>query len=106
MNETIQLSIRQKAIFNLLSRVEFLSRDEISDELQKLYPVSKATLARDLKELLTWKKIITQGNGPNLVYGLAIEHPLLKPVDLKMYFQVEADNRQGVIKSFQMAIFD
>jgi len=93
MNETIFLSQRQKAIINLLSQKDLMSREMISTEIKSKYPVSKATLARDLKEMLSAKLIKATGNGPQRSYSLRVVHPLLKPVDLDLYFQSELDQR-------------
>jgi DeoR/GlpR family transcriptional regulator of sugar metabolism len=47
---------RQKAVISLLAQFDQLSREQIADKIESLYPVSKATLARDLAELLDQKQ--------------------------------------------------
>lgn len=106
MNETIVLSQRQKAILNLLSENDLLSREMISTEMRTKYPVSKATLARDLKEMLSANLIKAIGNGPRRSYSLTLTHLLLKPIDLSLYFQTESDHRVNVKTVFQPDIFD
>jgi Fic family protein len=106
MNETIATTPRQKLILNLLANSDFLSRENLSKELNKKYPISKATLARDLKELTDAKMIVVTGSGPNRAYKTIDTHPLLKPISLEIYFQDEADKRVGVKTEFQKEIFD
>ena len=106
MNETIGLNQRQKIIFNLLSETEFLSRDLISQKLGKDYLVSKATLARDIQGLVKLKAIKINGSGPKLTYSIMSVHPLLKPVDLEVYFKIDSDNRINIKQSFQFEIFN
>lgn len=100
MNETITLSPRQKAIINSLAKVDNLSREQLASQIADLFPASKATLSRDLAELIENKLITAVGQGPNRAYRLAVTHPLLKPVDLDIYFAQEPDLRLGVNKSF------
>ncbi len=106
MNETILLSQRQKAILNLLSQKDLMSREMISSEIKGRYPVSKATLARDLKEMLSAKLIKVTGSGPQRSYSLISTHPLLKPMDLDLYFQSELDQRVKIKTDFQTDIFN
>lgn len=106
MNESIALTPRHKAIVTLLAQFEQLSREQISEQLERLYPVSKATLARDLAELLEKKLITAVGSGPSRVYQSASVHPLLKQVDLAQYFELEADQRPQVKTSFNFEIFN
>lgn len=91
---------------NLLAQFEDLSREQIADKLKMVYPVSKATLARDLSDLLVKRQIIAMGSGPSRVYKSASTHPLLKNVDLHQYFALEADQRKNVRHSFNSAVFD
>ena len=105
MNETISLNPRQKAIINLLAREEELSREKIADKLVNVYPVSKATLARDLAELLAKNMILIIGSGPSCVYKTVSNHPLLKYIDLKQYFAFEPDERKTALTSFNQDVF-
>lgn len=106
MNETIKLNQRQKVILNILSEADFLSRELISQKLEKDYPVSKATLARDIQELVKLNQVKVNGSGPKLTYSMVFGHPLLKPVNLGIYFKTDSDNRTSVKKDFQTEIFD
>lgn len=105
MNETIQLTPRQKAIINILAEVNKLSRQQIAERLMSFYPVSKPTLARDLKLLLDNKYILASGKGPTTVYRSVASHPLLKNIDLNQYFSLEPDQRTNARTSFNFDIF-
>lgn len=100
MNETIQLSARQKAILNLLAQRSNLAREQIAENLADLYPASKATLARDLGTLLERNLIETVGSGPSTMYRTKSPHPLLQYVDLTQYFALEPDERKHALRSF------
>jgi Fic family protein len=105
MDETIQLNPRQKTIVNTLAQSSELTREQIAEKLSALYPVSKATLARDLSQLVTKKYIQAVGEGPSRTYIAASQHPLLKYVDLGQYFAVEPDQRSGISAQFQSEVF-
>ncbi|MEK7458499.1 MAG: Fic family protein [Patescibacteria group bacterium] len=105
MNETIELIPRQKTILAFLAQFEKLSREQIAEKLEIIYPVSKATLARDLSELLERGQVVAVGNGPARFYRLTFQHPLLKTIDLHQYFAFDADQRQGVKTSFNNGLF-
>src|SRR3989344_2675921 len=105
MNETIQLTPRQKAIVNILAESNELSRKQITEKLASIYPASKATLARDIKLLINKKQVQVHGSGPNQVYRSTTSHPLLKNVDLDQYFRVEPDKRQN-IKTLDSTIYE
>lgn len=105
MNETTKLTPRQKAIINILAEANELSRKQIAQKLLSIYPVSKATLARDLKLLLKEKYILAYGSGPNIAYRSPSSHPLLKNVDLSQYFALEPDKRINARTSFNFDIF-
>jgi Fic family protein len=106
MNETIKLEPRQKAILNLLAQNAQLSREQIAERLVSVYPVSKATLARDLSLLISKNFIIALGKGPSSCYKTKFEHPLVKPVDLAQYFAFDPDQRKEAKVSFEFEIFN
>ena len=105
MNETIPLNPRQKNILNLLSQHGELTRQQISAKLSTTYPVSKATLARDLAILVKQNKITTLSSGPATTYRPKNSHPLLKNLQLDQYFSLEPDQRQIQYTSFNSEIF-
>jgi Fic family protein len=86
MNETITLNPRQKAIITLMADGKQYSRESIAEKLSSLFPTSKATLARDLAELVEASLIQVAGAGPSTMYQIKSSHPLLAPLDLDFYF--------------------
>ena len=105
MNETISLNPRQKTIINILAQNTQLSREEITQQLSTIYPVSKATLARDLAYLQKIKKILALGQGPSRTYKVIARHPLLKWVDLDQYFIADPDSRKIPYRRFNPKIY-
>ncbi len=94
-NETIELTPRQKAILNLLAMEHSLPREKIGAQISSLFPMSKATLARDLQFLTKKGFITTSGKGPSTTYHPITFHPLLAYIDLDHYFSLEPDKRNG-----------
>lgn len=105
MNETINLQPRQKAVITLLAQYPVLTREQIADKIAAIYPVSKATLARDLADLLEKGYIDAIGQGPSSAYTAKSIHPLLKYIDLQQYFVLEPDQRTYALTSFNLEIF-
>ena len=105
MNETIDLEPRQKAILNFLAQNTQLSREQIAKRLVLVYPVSKATLSRDLSLLIRQNLVTAMGKGPSCSYKTKSSHPLLKPIDLDQYFAQEPDQRKEAKTSFEFGIF-
>jgi Fic family protein len=105
MNETIVLTARQKEIVNIISKRDIVTRDGIAKALPAAFGASKATLARDIKDLLEKGLIKQMGSGPRTSYQAAISHPLLSYVDLGQYFAVEPDERKGIYTTFNKEIF-
>lgn len=106
MNETIELTHRQNAIVALLSSEDQLSREEISQRLPDLFSASKATLARDIAQLVELSIITQQGSGPSTTYTLVLSHPLLKPIDLALYFHEEPDLRTHAKKTYDPHVLE
>lgn len=104
MNETI-LSPRQNYILNIVNQSEGLFRGEIQEKVEKLYPISKPTLIRDLKVLLNAGLIRTSGKAKAIRYLSNSNNPLLRYFDLDQYFVVDPDKRVNVKKSFDFGIF-
>ncbi len=65
---------------------------------------SKATLNRDLAELIKAGIVITKGQGKNISYGLSPSHALITNCDLNEYFQTQYLQRQ-INESFNDEIF-
>jgi len=105
MNETTILNSRQKTIVNILALQSDLSREQIAEKLSSMFPVSKATLARDLSYLIKNSLIAIRGRGPSTVYQAKRLHSLLTYVNLEQYFTLEPDERKDTLKSFSKNIF-
>ena len=105
MNETISLSPRQKEIINIIAHSEGITREDITVKLSNSLAASKATLARDLKNLIDLNLIQAIGSGPSTAYKSVSKHPLLVYIDLEQYFSVEADERDFANKKFDNKIF-
>lgn len=104
MNET-KISPRQKAILDILSQKGPLSRSEISRGVSSFYPVSRATLIRDLNDLVGRKLVKSNGRGRGLVYSLVEQQKILSYIDLETYFQKEVDARDVKYENFNPEIF-
>ncbi len=105
MNETIQLTTRQKAIVNIIASNSGMRRGEIALRLPTELIVSKAAMGRDLKFLVKEKAIRAIGKGPSTVYASSQAHPLLAYVDLKQYFAEEPDFRKASKRTFDDDVF-
>lgn len=103
-NILIQMS-RSDNILNILAK-EFCSSEEILVALTNQgLPISKATLKRDLKELLEKNLINKTGKAKATKYSLSPLSQLLQETDIKKYFQVELDKRD-ISNSFNFKILD
>jgi len=106
MNETIALGPRQKAILALLAQNDQLSREQIAVKLALTYPASKASLIRDLGQLISRNLILALGKGPSSSYKTMFRHPLVKPTDLAQYFSLDPDQRKNAKTTFNFEIFN
>ncbi|HUD43916.1 MAG TPA: Fic family protein [Patescibacteria group bacterium] len=104
MNET-NLNPRQQYILNLINQKGRIGRLAIEENIEKLYPASKPTVARDLSYLLKNNLIKISGKGKNTVYDANVGNPLLKQFNLDQYFLLDTDQRKDVKKSFDFAIY-
>ncbi|MFA6519074.1 MAG: Fic family protein [Candidatus Shapirobacteria bacterium] len=103
MNET-QLTPREKAIINILAQGNPLSRQEISQQLISIHPVSKLTLIRDLNHLIGLGMVTLSGQSRDTQYQLTLSHPLLAPIDINTYFATEPDIRLPSPKTFDIGL--
>lgn len=104
MNETI-LTPRQSYILKIINQSEGLFREEIQGKVEKLYPLSKPTLIRDLNILLSAKLIKIVGKAKATRYLSITDNPLLRHFDLEQYFALDPDKRVGVRKGFDEDVF-
>jgi len=103
MNETI--IPRQSYILNLINQSAGLLRGEIQGKVEKLYPISKPTLIRDLNILLKAGLIKTTGKAKAIHYLPVSDNPLLRYFNLEQYFNLDPDRRADVKQSFDFNIF-
>lgn len=103
MDET-KLSFRKKRILSAL-REGPLSRKEITNALKDSYPVSKATLIRDLNELIKGNFIKKKGEGRRVKYLLTQKNPLLAYIDINDYFADDSRERRNIKTGFNFQIF-
>lgn len=103
MNDT-QATPRQSHLLDLLANGPS-TRSQIQSELEKRYPISKATLMRDIGSLTKAGLIKSSGNGKATKYTL-LQSRLLSPVDLSEYFREGSTIRKPGPKHFNFYIFD
>jgi fido (protein-threonine AMPylation protein) len=103
MNETI-LTSRQKAILNLVSQSEGISRGNIQKFIQEIENISRPTLIRDLNFLIKNKLIKVEGKASSTKYLSVEDNPLLKYFDLDTYFKLDPDQRLGAKKRFDYKV--
>ncbi|MEK7495694.1 MAG: Fic family protein [Patescibacteria group bacterium] len=103
MNDTI-LTPRQAKILDILSQA-LVTGIEIAEKIKNDFPISKATLMRELAFLKKRKFINTQGNGKNTVYTSSQE-PFLKYIDIKEYFKDNSQIRIKGSKGFNLEIIN
>lgn len=90
MNDT-KLTPRQIKILDILSHTP-IAGVKITEKIKSDFPISKATLMRELAFLKKRKFIDSQGNGKNTVYT-SLQELFLKYVDIKEYFKENSQIR-------------
>lgn len=103
MNDT-KLTPRQTKILDILSQTP-ITGVEILEKLKDNFPISKATLMRELDFLKRQKFIKTRGNGKNTVYT-SLQESFLKYVDIGEYFKDNSQIRVKGTKSFNLDIIN
>jgi len=103
MNDTI-LTRRQIKILDILSQVP-ITGVEIIEKIRDYFPISKATLMRELVFLKKQKFVTTQGHGKNTFYT-SLQEPFLKYVDIEEYFKENSQIRTKGSKSFNLNIIN
>jgi len=98
----IKLTPRQAKILDVLSQTS-VTGIEIAEKTKDFYPMSKATLMRELAFLKDQKFIKVQGKGKNIVY-VSLQDPFLKYVDLDEYFSENSRIRIKGSKSFNLGV--
>ena len=101
MNDT-KLTPRQTKILDILSQIP-ITGVEIAEKTRNFYPMSKATLMRELAFLKDKKHIRVQGRGKNTVYT-SLQDSFLRYVDIEEYFKEDSHLRTKGVKSFNLDI--
>lgn len=103
MNETI-LNKRQKNILELLKNRGEVSRSELERLLGAKESASRATIIRDLNQLIGFGFVASKGRARSTSYALISANPLLEYIDLENYFDLDTVQREGQ-ESFNEEIF-
>ena len=100
MNDT-KPTPRQAKILDILSQTP-VTGIKIAEKIKIFYPVSKATLMRELAFLKNQKFIKVEGKGKNTVYT-SLQDTFLKYVDIEEYFKENSDIRTKGVKTFNLS---
>jgi fido (protein-threonine AMPylation protein) len=88
------LTLRQKAMLIIIEQhSDGISRSSLEQSMQSGFPVSRATLIRDLNLLLGLGLVIVEGKGPATRYKARSTGQLLSYWDIQAYFTYEPDVR-------------
>lgn len=101
MNDT-KPTPRQAKILDVLSQTP-ITGVEIAEKTKGLYPMSKATLMRELAFLKDRKFVKVQGKGKNIVYT-SLQDSFLKHVDIDEYFSENSRIRIKGTKNFNLGV--
>lgn len=104
MNDT-NLTLRQRKILEIISDKP-VSRPEIGEKLKSSFPVSRATLIRDLNLLIKNKLIKKVGVGKKAGYLSTETNPVIKYFDTEKYFSSESDRGKTGPIPFNFKVFD
>lgn len=103
MNDAI-LTPRQIKIVNIFSQPA-ITGVEILDKIKNDFPISKATLMRELVFLNQQGIVSRQGKGKKTVY-ISSQEPFLKYIDIKEYFKENSQIRIKGLKNFNLDIIN
>lgn len=101
MNDT-KLTPRQAKILDVISQIP-IAGVEIAEKTKDLYPMSKATLMRELSFLEDHKFIEIRGKGKNTVY-ISLQDSFDKYIDLEEYFKEISHIRAKGVKNFKLDV--
>lgn len=93
---------RQAKILDVISQVP-ITGIEITEKTKDFYPMSKATLMRELAFLENRKFIGVQGKGKNTVY-ISLQDSFDKYIDLEEYFKDNSQIRTKGTKNFKLDV--
>lgn len=101
-----KLSKRQLKILGFIRTQKMAGNRDIKKFLVKEFgEISRATVARDLDNLLKNKLVIKKGGGRSVLYEENIQSEILKYIDVGNYFQKSVDERK-ILETFNFDIFE
>ena len=99
------LNKRQENILNLLEQEGSLGISKILPALKLIFKdVSKVTINRDIKNLISLGYIKSTGLARATNYRLSTHYNLISPIDVEKYFKTETDKR-NIKEKFNFDIF-
>src|SRR3989339_374306 len=103
----LKLNKRQNAILHFIQNNQPAASSQIIHYLTHDWEevVSRATVIRDINELLRVKAITRQGAGRGARYSELLENTLLKHIDANDYFARELEQRTAAFPKFNFNIF-
>src|SRR3989338_8990748 len=103
----LKLNKRRNAILSFIQNNQPVSTSQIGRYLTHDWEetVSRATIIRDINELLRVKAIKRQGAGRGARYSESLENTLLKHIDVNGYFARELEQRTIAFPRFNFKIF-
>jgi Fic family protein len=97
---------RQSLILSIISEKEAVSIGQIIEHIKKeLGEVTRITVSRDLKKMLSLGLIQRKGAGRNAYYELSAQYSIVKKIDVNKYFSIDLDQRK-ITEKFNFDIFD
>ena len=100
-----ELTKRQLKILEFVRIKGVVGNKDIKKFLVKEFgEISRATIGRDLDNLLKNNLLLKKGKGRNVLYEEKIQNELLKYIDVESYFQKSIDERK-ILENFNFDIF-
>lgn len=101
-----KLSKRQLKILELIRTQKTAGNKDVKEFLSREFgEISRATVVRDLDNLLKNNLIVKKGKGRSVLYEENVQSEVLKYIDVENYFQKSVDERK-VLENFNFDIFD
>ncbi len=102
-----ELSKRQQNILYFIRSQKKATNSEIKKYLEKKdFKVSRITVVRDIKVLLTKNLIERHGQGRSVYYEEKIKNKVLRHFEVDDYFKLEADKRKISFENFNFKVFE
>jgi Fic family protein len=102
-----ELSRRQQNILYFIRSQKKATNSEIKKYLEKKdFKVSRITVVRDIKVLLTKNLIERHGQGRSVYYEEKTKNKVLRHFEVDDYFKLEADKRKISFENFNFKVFE